>query len=233
MFAPEGLWFIAAGIFLTSGSVFALLLTKHKIWFITSLLGMLIWIGMLIFFRDPLRPPPDPSAIVSPSDGTVDEIEVLENGQTRIAIYLSLLNVHTVRSPVSGVVLESTHHPGKHHPAFDPKASIENEYHQNAIQTDHGEVVLRTLAGFMARRVLNYLSANDSVLAGERIGFVRFGSRAEILLPNGFTAGIRVNDRVFGGVTILGEFTEPNDGGQQDSDQSVEATTAGEERQQP
>ncbi|MBD3166528.1 hypothetical protein GF324_08015, partial [bacterium] len=133
----------------------------------------------------------------------------------------SLFNVHAVRSPASGVVASAAHHPGKFHPAFKPEAGRENEHVRLEIETDHGPVVLYTMAGFLTRRVINHAEQGDTVRAGERIGFVRFGSRAEVMFPPGFVPSIHVDEKVVGGVTELGAFdttetgrSTPNDEGE-------------------
>ena len=156
------------------------------------------------FFRDPQREvPPDPDAVVSPGDGRVVEVRRDEAGGTRIAIFLSLLDVHINRAPASGVIRRVDYRPGRFLPANHGKAGIENERNEMTLETEHGEVRLAQIAGVIARRIVCWKQAGDRVAAGERIGLIQFGSRLEVVLPSGAVTAVGVGTRVKGGSSIL------------------------------
>ncbi len=156
------------------------------------------------FFRDPRREVPrDPDAIVSPGDGRVVEVHRDEAGRTRIAIFLSLFDVHINRAPAAGTVRQVDYRPGRFLPANHGKAGIENERNEMTLETEHGEIRLAQIAGVIARRIVCWKRAGDRVEAGERIGLIQFGSRLEVVLPAGIPAGVAVGARVQGGSSIL------------------------------
>lgn len=206
MFAPEGLWFIAVPAVLFFGFALIGVTTKKGGWFAPSIFFLLFWFAMLFFFRDPARPMPEPDAIVSPADGTVVAVETDRWGATRIAIFLSPLNVHAIRAPMTAGVLDAEFIPGIFLRADDPEAGEKNQQERIILDTEYGRVVLRVISGILVRRVVVPLQAGDHLTAGERIGFVRFGSRSEITFPKPFRPIVRVGDPVYGGVTRLGHW---------------------------
>lgn len=156
------------------------------------------------FFRDPQREvPSDPDAVVSPGDGRVVEVCRDEAGGTRIAIFLSLLDVHINRAPAAGTIRRLDYRHGRFLPANHGKAGIENERNELTLETEHGEIRLAQIAGVIARRIVCWKQVGDRVAAGERIGLIQFGSRLEVVLPPGAAPAVGVGARVQGGSSIL------------------------------
>ncbi|MFO8008020.1 MAG: phosphatidylserine decarboxylase [Candidatus Brocadiia bacterium] len=178
----------------------------------------LLWLGLLAFFRDPDRHIPDvPDALLSPADGTVWDVEVtdppgdfLGEPALRIGIFMSLLNVHVNRSPVSGMVRWVQYFPGSSRDARSRSAALENEHNLVGIETREGRCVLvNQIAGMIARRVVCQAVVGQPVEAGERFGMVKFGSRVELFVPQRDKVDVKVQigDKVRGGVDILAVFT--------------------------
>lgn len=181
------------------------------------------------FFRDPDRQiTNDPAAIVSPADGKVvvvtDEPNAGRPG-TRISIFLAIWNVHVNRSPAAGVISKLDYRPGKFLAAWDPKASTQNEQNIFTLSTAHGNIELKQIAGLVARRVVSWKKAHDTVAAGERIGLVRFGSRVDLWVPQGSQLLVKIGDSVSGGSSVLARWPASA------SNPSSEANFAAVERQ--
>jgi phosphatidylserine decarboxylase len=174
--------------------------------------GVLLFLGLfvLFFFRDPQRTPPqDPDTIVSPADGTVMEIvEEPLNGKPgrRISVFLSIFDVHVNRSPVAGRITAIEYRTGKFYAAMRGRASAENEQNSFHVQSERGEVVFKQIAGWIARRIVVWKAVGDSVLRGERVGMIRFGSRMDIWLPEGVEVVTRPGQHVAGGTSILARW---------------------------
>jgi len=158
------------------------------------------------FFRNPERVIPDGNNIVvSPADGKVVRIsEETEGGQT-ISIFLSIFNVHVNRSPISGELKRLEYKRGRFKAAFDDEASKVNEQNVLTIQGQGIQVVVRQIAGLIARRVICWKSSGCALQRGERIGLIRFGSRVDVVMPGEVRILVKVGDRVKGGSSILGE----------------------------
>ena len=180
----------------------------HWVW----LAGVLIVLGVfvLFFFRDPQRmPPADPNTIVSPADGRVMEVVEETRGDKpgrRISVFLSIFDVHVNRSPVAGRITAIEYQTGKFYAAMRGKASAENEQNAFHVQTDHGEVVFKQIAGWIARRIVCWKSVGDSVVRGERVGMIRFGSRMDIWLPEGVEIVVRPGQHVAAGSSPLARW---------------------------
>jgi phosphatidylserine decarboxylase len=164
----------------------------------------------LFFFRDPEREVTAPdSAVVSPADGRVmvagpSTTQAFPAPQwQQISIFLSPMDVHVNRMPVSGRVTNVKYHPGRFLPAFRSDAGELNEFTE--VIVDHGglTIVVRQIVGILARRIVCRVKEGDVVKAGERFGVMKFGSRMDIFLPQGTTVHTKVGDKVVGGVTIL------------------------------
>jgi phosphatidylserine decarboxylase len=159
------------------------------------------------FFRDPERViPSDTEAIVSPADGrvlVVTDEEFAGRPGKRISIFLAIWNVHVNRSPAAGVISKLEYCPGKFLAAMRERASTQNEQNVITLATESGELVFKQIAGLIARRVICWKKAGDGVARGERIGLVRFGSRADLWLPRDAEILTKVGDNVYGGATIL------------------------------
>jgi phosphatidylserine decarboxylase len=167
----------------------------------------LILLGLLsaLFFRDPERQvPSEPGLVVSPADGRVVRVAPASAGSgTEISIFLSIFDVHINRAPIAGHITNVQYTPGEFLPAFDNKASTRNE--QNAVTLEDGatRLVFKQIAGLIARRIVFRKRLGDTVLRGERVGLIRFGSRTDILVPPEFAIRVREGDRVQGGSSVL------------------------------
>jgi phosphatidylserine decarboxylase len=174
--------------------------------------GTLILLGVfvLFFFRDPQRTPPsDPDCIVSPGDGRVMEVVEEARGELagrRISIFLSIFDVHVNRSPVAGRITAIEYRTGKFYAAMCGRASAENEQNAFHVSSEHGEVVFKQIAGWVARRIVCWKSVGDSVTRGERVGMIRFGSRMDIWLPDRVDIVVRPGQHVAGGTSILARW---------------------------
>jgi phosphatidylserine decarboxylase len=157
--------------------------------------------GMLWFFRDPEREITD-ARVVSPADGVVQSIMAWPDGRTRVAVFMSPLNVHVNRAPLAGTVTSVEHVPGGYVPAFN-KESEDNERVVWHFDTELGDIETVQIAGTVARRIVPYVPAGTKVEQGERIGLIRFGSRVDIYLPRGIEVAVEVGQKTVAGVTRL------------------------------
>jgi len=169
------------------------------------LFGYVLW-----FFRDPDRvSPADSELIVAAADGVVVEIEEMEETEVtqtrmkRVAIFLSVFNVHTNRAPISGEVTYLKHFPGTYLDARDPECSKKNEAQTWAFRNERATLVVRQITGAIARRIVAWSAIGDQVAKGERFGMIRFGSRTEVYLPMTATVEVKVGDRVSGAQSII------------------------------
>ena len=173
--------------------------------------GLLIF--MVSFFRVPRRQhTSSDSAIVAPADGRVVVIEEVQadeyftDRRIQVSIFMSPLNVHVNRNPVSGEVAYSQYHKGKYLVAWHPKSSTENERHSVVYRKDGKEILVKQIAGALAKRIVNYLQPGQKVKQGEEMGFIKFGSRVDILLPLDAKVLVKIGDRPQGGVTTIAEW---------------------------
>jgi phosphatidylserine decarboxylase len=176
-------------------------------WVAAAAILVLFGLFCFTFFRNPERViPKEPGAIVSPADGRVvvvtDEPYAGVPGK-RISIFLAVWNVHVNRSPAAGTITNLVYRPGKFLAAMRADASLQNEQNIFTLATEHGEIVVKQIAGFVARRVVSWKKIGDSVARGERIGLVRFGSRADVWLPASARINVKVGDTVAGGSSVL------------------------------
>ena len=179
-----------------------------------GLLSLAIPLYVAWFFRDPSRiPPPDDRLVLSPADGRVisvaevEETRYLGEPRRRISIFMSLVDVHVNRIPVSGRVREVRYHPGRFLIGFAEKASLDNEQNAVVIEGFRGrEVLFVQIAGFVARRIVCYLKGGEEVIRGEKFGLIRFGSRVDLYLPLECEVMVQVGQKVRGGETPLGRF---------------------------
>ncbi len=157
------------------------------------------------FFRDPERFPPRlENVIVSPADGRILKIEEIEDNY-KISIFMGLFDVHINRAPISGKIIEKKYQKGKFFNASLDKASEENERMEYLIQTENFTYKLSQIAGIIARRIVSYINSGDYVNIGEKIGMIKFGSRAEIVVPKKFVKVIvSEGQKVYAGETIIG-----------------------------
>ncbi len=187
------------------------------LWHVLTWAGLLFTLFCLYFFRDPERvPPPRAGALIAPADGLVVSIEraappaelgLGHEPRTRVAIFLSVLDVHVNRAPAAGVVRKIAYHPGKFFGAADEKASDENERNALILDLPGGqELVVVQIAGLIARRILCDVREGQSLAAGERFGIIRFGSRTDLYLPEGCAPLVAVGQRMVGGESVIAEL---------------------------
>ena len=176
-----------------------------------GIVGLLIFI--LSFFRIPARLyVDDEEVVVAPCDGTVVVIEEVQpdeyfkDKRLQLSIFMSPLNVHVNRNPVSGEVLYSQYHKGKYLVAWHPKSSTDNERHSVVYRHKGKELLVKQIAGALAKRIVNYLKPGDEVRQGAEMGFIKFGSRVDILLPVGTKVTVGLNQVVQGGITEIAKF---------------------------
>ena len=181
-------------------------------WVVTiGTIGLLIFI--LSFFRIPKRTHAEgEDLIVAPCDGTVVVIEEVQadeyfpDKRLQLSIFMSPLNVHVNRNPVSGEVMYSQYHKGKYLVAWHPKSSTENERHSVVYKSGDKEILVKQIAGALAKRIVNYLKPGDKVKQSEEMGFIKFGSRVDLLLPIGTKVEVKMNQKVKGGVSVLAKW---------------------------
>lgn len=172
------------------------------------LLALLLFI--ISFFRLPARNMTyDESLLICPADGKVVVIEEVfdeeyfKDKRLQVSIFMSPANVHVNRNPLSGDVIYSKYHKGKYLVAWHPKSSTENERHSVVIKKGTNEILVKQIAGAVAKRIVNYLQPGMQVKQNEELGFIKFGSRVDILLPIGSRVNVSLEQKVKGGVTVL------------------------------
>lgn len=172
--------------------------------------GTAIWLFIVQFFRNPkVNIPKQENIILAPANGKVVVIEKIQHqGKEwlQLSIFMSPLDVHVNRSPVSGTVKKVQYFAGTHIPAWKPKASSENERTYIEIQNEPILIAVKQIAGAMARRIVCYVRENEMVQAGQEIGFIKFGSRVDVLMPAHVHIHVKINDAVTGGETILATY---------------------------
>ena len=182
-----------------------------SLYIVISVLSILL-IFCLNFFRDPKRiVPKQDNLILSPADGKIIKISDFEdpkNGEKLklISIFLSVFNVHANRMPIDGIFIDVNYVRGEFLAAFNHKASDKNERIEISIETKFGIIKVKQIAGLVARRILCYAKVGEKMLAGGRLGFIRFGSRTDIILPASINLEIKLDQKVFGGETVIGEY---------------------------
>lgn len=213
--APEGIPFLAAGLVLAlaAWAVAAVLGGPWSVAVAALLTVLALFVGW--FFRDPRRPlPADPTLVLAPADGRivdiaeVDESSYLTGRCRRVSIFLSIFNVHVQRSPVTGRVEHRDRKPGGYAIAWKPKASEENEQASVGIRAGAGRVLVRQIAGLVARRIVTDPVPGDTVERGERIGLIRFGSRVDTFFPLEWEVTCRKGQIARTGVTPLARMPE-------------------------
>jgi len=186
--------------------------------FLAMRLNLLTFVGIFItlfiafFFRNPKRKiPPLENIILSPADGKivhvgeVEEDRFLKKKVLKVSIFMSILDVHLNRAPVSGKVLQRSYHPGRFLVASAEKSSLLNEQNAVILETeDRLKILLIQIAGFVARRIVCYAKADDTLNKGEIFGMVRFGSRVDLYLPTEVNVTVRMGQHVKGGESIIG-----------------------------
>jgi phosphatidylserine decarboxylase len=168
---------------------------------------------IISFFRIPARvTPPNEHAIYSPCDGKVvvieevEDVEYFKDKRIQLSVFMSPANVHVNMNPVAGEVIYSQYHKGKYLVAWHPKSSTENERHSVVLQNSGVTILVKQIAGALAKRIVNYLAPGQKVEQGGELGFIKFGSRVDLLLPVGTKINVQLNQKVQAGVTVLAEY---------------------------
>lgn len=174
---------------------------------------LILFLFIVSFFRIPRRILTiNDKQVICPADGKVVVIEEVtdkeyfHDARIQVSIFMSPANVHVNRSPITGKVKYSRYHKGKYLVAWNPKSSDENERHSVVIENGCGIILVKQIAGALAKRICNYLSINDEVKQGSEFGFIKFGSRVDVLLPINAKVNVELNQVVQGGVTVLATF---------------------------
>jgi len=184
-------------------------------WFVSwwSLPFWLVSLFVLQFFRDPPRNvPTGPTLVCAPADGRIVMVERAEDpfahrSALKISVFMNVFNVHSNRAPVDGEVTDVNYYPGEFLNAALDKASIENERNALRIRMDSGdEVTCVQIAGLIARRILCYVKPGDRLVAGQRFGFIRFGSRVDVYLAPQSRPRVAIGDKVYAGETVLADL---------------------------
>ncbi|HSR15414.1 MAG TPA: phosphatidylserine decarboxylase family protein [Gemmatimonadales bacterium] len=204
--APEGWPFIAVA------TLVCVVLALFRLWWPLALwLPLTIWV--VAFFRDPARPGPrGDGLVIAPADGRVvsvipiDEPTFLGGPAIRISIFMNVFNVHVNRYPADGTVAHREYTPGKFLNAATEKASRENEQSSIGLETSRGRILVRQIAGLVARRIVTDHGAGTVVRQGERLGLIRFGSRVDVFVPTGARPLVAVGETTRAGQTIIAEW---------------------------
>jgi phosphatidylserine decarboxylase len=212
-FAREGLSFIGIAALIAAGAYGAALQWRSwPLWLLAFCLTVIaLWVAY--FFRDPQRAGErGERLVISPADGKVvmisevDEPTFMKSRAVRISIFMNVFNVHVNRYPVSGIVRMVEHAPGRFLNAANASSSLENEQTSIGIETGSDHVLVRQIAGLIARRIVTDSKDGDRVQQGDRMGLIRFGSRVDVFVPVGSAIRVKVGDGAFAGVTVLGEL---------------------------
>lgn len=178
------------------------------------IISAFLFLTIVQFFRSPIKKiQTDENAVLCPADGKVvvieetEENEYFKDRRIQVSIFMSPINVHVNRNPVSGIVSFFKYHPGKFLVAWHPKSSTDNERTTIVVRKANGvEVLFRQIAGALARRIVWYVKEEESVKQGEEFGFIKFGSRVDLFLPVGTQIDVAIGDKVVGGKTIIARF---------------------------
>jgi phosphatidylserine decarboxylase len=186
-------------------------------WFHVGLYALGLWFLVMIirFFRSPKRTMNGGNSVIScPADGKIVVIEktfepeYFKDERIQVSIFMSAMNVHINWFPVSGMIKYFYYHPGLHMVAFNPKSSMENERATTVIETEDGkEILVRQIAGAVARRIVTYPKVGSPEVQGDELGFIKFGSRVDLLLPLGTKLDIAINQKVVGKQTVIGHLS--------------------------
>ena len=202
--APEGYPFILIFAFITlTTAVFG------QPWM--TIAPLILTLFMVFFFRDPERDTNESTnSFYSPADGRViliqetDENELLNKRTLKVSIFMSAFNVHVNRAPCNGTVKQVKHYPGRFLAAFKHDASMVNEHITMLMQTEHGDIVVRQVAGLLARRAVCRVKSGDFLKQGQRYGIIKFSSRLDVFLPLNTKIKVKLKDKVKAGKSIIG-----------------------------
>jgi phosphatidylserine decarboxylase len=180
---------------------------------IFTLLSIVFFLAVTSFFRNPQRSTVlNDKQAIAPADGKVvvieetEEPEYFKDKRIQVSIFMSPANVHINRNPISGVVKYSKYHKGLYLVAWHPKSSTQNERNTIVFENTTARVLLRQIAGKVARKIVCYVNTGDKVVQGQEFGFIKFGSRVDLFFPLGTNVLVKIGDTVKGGVTVVAEF---------------------------
>ena len=212
-FAREGLLFIVVAALVAAGA-YAVALNRRSwpVWLLAFVLTIVaLWVAY--FFRDPERTGArGERLVIAPADGKivmiaeVDEPSFMQQRSKRISIFMNVFNVHVNRYPVSGVVRFVEHKAGRFLNAAVEEASLENEQASVGIESGSNRVLVRQIAGLIARRIVTYATTGEHVTQGDRMGLIRFGSRVDVFVPANADINVKVGDVTYAGVTKIAEL---------------------------
>ena len=201
---------LVAGISLAALTVLRLADVADKWVVLAAVASGILFIIVLHFFRNPIRRiTPDLNAVIAPADGKivaierVNEEEFMKGECTLISIFMNVHNVHVNRAPVAGKVIYRKYHHGKYLVAWNHKSSLLNERTTLAFSLEESTVMMRQIAGGLARRIVTYPKEGEWVEQGSQIGFIKFGSRVDVFIPNHFTVTATLKQKVKGGITVI------------------------------
>ena len=210
----EGYKIIFISTLILVGIIYGLSSIISQSWLLAFILtpALVLYILVIRFFRNPPRfSDKTENGVVSPCDGKVvvieevEEPEYFKDKRIQLSIFMSPLNVHVNRNPISGIVNYFKYHPGKYLVAWHPKSSTENERTTTVIKTDQGvEVLFRQIAGAVARRIRWYVKPNDKATQGNEMGFIKFGSRVDVFVPLGTEINVEIGQKVKAAESLLG-----------------------------
>jgi phosphatidylserine decarboxylase len=200
LIAKEGFPFI-----ITAVIAFLLILVINKVVLLSVIFIMIIF--FFIFFRDPERHPPVFDKIaVSGADGRIVEI-IEENYEgedfIKVSVFMNVFNVHVNRMPIKGKIIDIKHKAGKFLPADKPESSMENEQNIFTVETEYGTVIIKQVAGLVARRTVSYVEKGESLNIGDRLGMIKFSSRVDHYFPKNFEIVVDIDDKVIAGETVI------------------------------
>jgi phosphatidylserine decarboxylase len=209
---------LASGIVLLLATLaVALIFRNIVIYYITGAISVVILTAFAAFFRIPRRNFfTSDTQIIAPADGRVVVIEEVQENEyfndkrIQVSIFMSPANVHVNRTPISGIVTYQKYHPGKYLVAWHPKSSEKNERNTMVIENEEtgAEVLIRQIAGKLARKIRWYLNEGDEVEQNAELGFIKFGSRVDLFLPLGTQIDVDLKQKVKGGITVIGTLPE-------------------------
>jgi phosphatidylserine decarboxylase len=175
--------------------------------------SIVFWLFIISFFRIPNRKLTiNNDLIIAPADGKVVVIEEVfdeeyfKEKRLQVSIFMSPANVHVNRNPINGEIVYNQYHKGKYLVAWDPKSSTQNERHSVVIKNGTKQILVKQIAGALAKRIVNYCAVGQSVIQGEELGFIKFGSRVDLLLPIDTQLNVSLNQVVKGGVSVIGKL---------------------------
>ena len=211
--AREGVPFIVIAWLLALGAI-ALGAARHSLgWYLGAVPLVIVALWVVYFFRDPERTGErGDTLVVSPADGLVvmiadvEEPSYIAGNATRISIFMNVFNVHVNRYPVNGTVRFLKYNKGKFLHAAHEKASLDNEQLSVGIESGSRRILVRQIAGLVARRIVNYAKNGDAAEQGVRMGIIRFGSRVDVFIPPGSAVRVKVGERTVAGTTVLADL---------------------------